>query len=133
MLTAMSGSYLLDTNIVILLFAAEETVLQSISEAEEIFIPSVVLGELYYGAERSSRPAENIAKLDEFAAENTILSCTAMTAQFYGEVKNRLRIVGRPIPENDVWIAALARQHALSLVTRDRHFEAVEAIDLVVW
>ena len=55
------------------------------------------------------------------------------TAGLYGETKAQLRLRGRPIPENDLWIAALARQHQLILATRDLHFDAVAAVDLVRW
>jgi tRNA(fMet)-specific endonuclease VapC len=55
------------------------------------------------------------------------------TARQYGEVKNRLRLKGRPLPENDVWIAALALQHDLILVTRDAHFQEVENLQPVAW
>jgi tRNA(fMet)-specific endonuclease VapC len=51
----------------------------------------------------------------------------------YGDVKNRLRLKGRPLPENDVWIAALALQYGLTLVTRDAHFQEVENLQTVAW
>ncbi|WP_161541551.1 type II toxin-antitoxin system VapC family toxin [Rhodothermus marinus] len=129
----MNGRYLLDTNIVIALLAGEGSVVQSIIEAREIFIPVIVLGELYYGAYRSTRAEENVAKIDRLAAASTILLCDVYTARWYGIVKDNLRRQGTPIPENDIWIAALARQHRLALVSRDRHFEHVADLDLVVW
>ncbi|NJO80161.1 MAG: type II toxin-antitoxin system VapC family toxin, partial [Cyanobacteria bacterium RM1_2_2] len=51
----------------------------------------------------------------------------------YGEVKNKLRLKGRPLPENNIWIAALALQHALILITRDAHFQEVENLQTVAW
>jgi tRNA(fMet)-specific endonuclease VapC len=59
-----------------------------------------------------------------------VLACDAETAQHYGRIRNVLLAKGRPIPENDIWIAASARQHGLTLVTRDGHFGSVE--DLIV-
>jgi len=117
----MSGNYLLDTNIVIALFASDSAVTDRLEDAEEVFIPSIVLGELYYGAHKSSRAKENIARLDDFAASNVVLSCDTEIARRYGEVKDRLRQKGHPIPENDIWIAAIALHHGLTLVTRDMH------------
>jgi tRNA(fMet)-specific endonuclease VapC len=90
----MTGRFLLDTNIVIALFAKEAVVQASLANAAEVFIPSIVLGELYYGANKSLRVAENVAKIDEFAARNSILVCDARTAQEYGQIKNSLRAKG---------------------------------------
>lgn len=60
-----------------------------------------------------------------------MLGCDAETARQYGEVKNRLRLKGRPLPENDIWIAALALQYDLILVTRDGHFQEVENLQFL--
>ena len=132
-LTPMNGSLLLDTNAVIALFAGEAAVQSLLSRADETFIPSIVLGELYYGAHKSGRREENVARLEEFAAAIAVLQCDAGTARFYGQVKNRLRAKGRPIPENDLWIAALALQHELTLASRDQHFEEVERLRVAEW
>lgn len=129
----MSGRYLLDTNIVIALFANDMTVMHQIKDAEEIFIPSIVIGELYYGACKSTRVEENIARIDEFTATNVILTCDSETARWYGEVKNELRQKGRPIPENDIWITALAFQYDLTFVTRDLHFNEVAGLKIETW
>ena len=66
----MSGRNLLDTNIVIALFAQDSAVVEHLDEAEEVFIPSIVLGELYFGARKSGRVKENLARIDEFAVSN---------------------------------------------------------------
>src|SRR5947208_15783404 len=102
----MAGRYLLDTNIVIALFANDTAVRQSMSEATEVFVPSIVLGELYYGARKSSQVHQNINRLEGFAAATSIVICDAAIARRYGQVKNKLRENGHPIPENDIWIAA---------------------------
>jgi tRNA(fMet)-specific endonuclease VapC len=129
----MSGRYLLDTNIIIDLLANEEVVRTMLLEAEEAFVSSIAIGELYYGAEKSTRPAENSSRIDEFAGIATVLGCDSQTARHYGQIKNMLRAKGRPIPENDLWIAAVARQHALTLVTRDKHFNEIEDLTTVCW
>ena len=129
----MSGRYLLDTNIIIALFAGEKTVLDAAQEAEEIFIPAIVIGELYYGAENSSKRQANLTRIDSFVEVNVILDCDASTARWYGRVKQELKIKGRPIPENDIWIAALALHYDLSLVTRDGHFDEISSLDIRVW
>lgn len=129
----MNGRYLLDTNIVIAIFADEAAVRQKLATAGEVFVPSVVLGELYYGARKSARVASNVARVDEFAANNIVLVCDAETARQYGQIKDELRAKGRPIPENDIWIAAVAKQYQLTLVTRDGHFNGVDGLLIEVW
>lgn len=129
----MNGRYLLDTNMVIHLFAGEPAVVAALRQAEEVFVTSIVLGELYYGANRSRRVQPNRARIDEFAAANAVLRCDMDTAHEYGEIKNRLREKGRPIPENDIWIAATALQHDLTLATRDNHFVHVDGLVVEHW
>lgn len=129
----MSGRFLLDTNIVIALFADEAIVKDNLAQASEVFIPSIVIGELCYGARKSGRVEANLARVDELVAGSTILVCDAETARQYGEVKNKLRLKGCPLPENDVWIAAFAIQHDLILVTRDTHFQEVESLKTAAW
>lgn len=119
---AMTGKYLLDTNIVIALFADESAIKESLVKADEVFVPSIVIGELDFGARKSARSKENLARIDDFAESNVVLDCDTGTAHFYGEIKNALRVKGHPIPENDIWIAAIALQHGLTLITRDVHF-----------
>jgi tRNA(fMet)-specific endonuclease VapC len=129
----MSGRYLLDTNIIIALFADEDAVKNNIAQANEVLIPSFAIGELCYGARKSGRIQLNLERVDELIATSTVLGCDAKTAQQYGDVKNKLRLKGRPLPENDIWIAALALQHNLTVVTRDAHFKEVENLLAVVW
>src|SRR5437667_10081767 len=107
----MSGSVLLDTNILIALFASEPVVLARLAAAPEVFVPAVAIGELYYGAVRSSHPETNIARIEAFAETAAVIGCDVGTARHYGTIKNDLRAKGRPIPENDIWIAAVASQH----------------------
>ncbi len=128
----MPGSTLLDTTAVIALFAADKQVCDRISHTN-VLVSSTVLGELYYGALKSARAAANVARVEEFAASVGVLACDAATAKHYGQIKDLLRSKGRPIPENDIWIAAVAMQHRLPLATRDDHFKAVEGLRLENW
>jgi tRNA(fMet)-specific endonuclease VapC len=129
----MSGRYLLDTNIIIALFADEAAVKNRLAQADEVFIPSITVGELYYGARKSGRSKENLERIDEFVANSAVIECDAQTARYYGEVKHKLRLKGRPLPENDIWIAAVALQYTLILVTRDAHFNEIENLQTVTW
>lgn len=129
----MSGRLLLDTNIVIAVFAKEDKVQAHLVSATEVFVSAIVIGELYYGAYKSSRVTENIAKIRQFAANNTVLVSDTETAEAYGRIKGALRGKGRPIPENDIWIAATAVQYNLALVTRDGHFGEVDGLLIEAW
>lgn len=129
----MPGRFVLDTSVIIPLFAGDAEVARKLGAAEEVFVPSVALGELFYGARKSSRSAANLSQAEAFAASVTVLGCDLDTARHYGEIKNVLRAMGRPLPENDVWIAAVARQHGLTLATRDAHFEQIGGLDLASW
>ncbi|MBE9080209.1 PIN domain-containing protein [Romeria aff. gracilis LEGE 07310] len=73
------------------------------------------------------------ARIEEFISDNRVVNCDTDTARQYGEVKNRLRAKGRPLPENDIWIAALALQYGTTLVTRDAHFQQVAGLRTVPW
>jgi tRNA(fMet)-specific endonuclease VapC len=129
----MSGRYLLDTSILIALFADETLVKEKLAQASEVFIPSIAVGELYYGVWKSQRRQENIAQVDELVAESVVLSCNVGAARWYGEVKNVLRLKGRPIPENDLWIAAIAMEHDLVVATQDAHFEEIDNLKVERW
>ncbi len=129
----MSGRFLLDTNIVIAIFAKDAAVQTRIAGATGVFVPVTVLGELYYGAHKSTRIEANLERIEEFAASNMILMCDMETARWYGEIKDGLRAKGKPIPENDIWIAALAKQYGLIVATRDGHFSNVEGLVVESW
>lgn len=129
----MAGKLLLDTSVVVDYFAQDAAADRVISAAEEVFLSSIALGELIYGATRSSRREANMAQVNEFLAAVTLLGCDGETARHYGEIKNELRVAGRPLLENDTWIAATARQHQLMLATRDAHFREVAGIALLAW
>jgi len=124
----MNGNhFLLDTNIIIGLFANDYGVVENIkSHTRIILLPSIVLGELFYGAELSGKKESNKKRIEELARITPIVSCDIDTARIYGVVKSQLKFKGTPIPENDIWIAALSLQHELTLVTRDNHFEHID-------
>jgi len=129
----MNGEYLLDTNIVIALFANDADVIKQIDQAVKVFLPAIVIGELYYGAFNSKKQQVNLERVDQLRTQVAILACDDTTAKFYGQIKKQLKINGTPIPENDIWIAAIASQYGLSVVTRDKHFSHIESLNIVRW
>jgi tRNA(fMet)-specific endonuclease VapC len=122
----VNGKALVDTNVVIALFAGEPVVIEHLQRQSEVFLCVPVLGELRYGAQASARVESNLARLDQFATAVIVLPCDSETAAYYGSVKFHLRKKGRPLPENDIWIAAIAKQRNLTVVTRDAHFQEIE-------
>jgi tRNA(fMet)-specific endonuclease VapC len=129
----VNGRFLLDTNIIIALLNGDEVVLSNLVQSPEVFIPSIALGELFFGAAKSGRPAENIDRVERFASGRAILLCDVDVAREYGRLKQRLHEKGRPLPENDIWIAAMATRYGMTLVTRDSHFQEVEDLRTVDW
>jgi len=95
---------------------------------EQVFITSVVLGELYVGIHRISNKAKHLKKLESFLSVCTVLNVDSATAQHFGQTVAALYKKGKPIPTNDVWIAASAQQHNLPLMTNDKHFKEVEGL-----
>jgi predicted nucleic acid-binding protein len=102
-------------------------------QASEIAIPVIVLGEYQFGIRqsRSRKPYERW--LAEMTAACRVLIVDDITAGRYAEVRNELRKSGCPIPSNDLWIAALVRQHSLPLLSRDRHFDFVAGLQRIGW
>lgn len=129
----MTGRCLLDTSIVIALFKGDPLVKKRLAEKAEVFVSSIVLGELYFGARKSMKTDEGIALIAEFAAAMPVLGCDERTAREYGIIKNDLRVKGRPIPENDIWNAAIARQYELALISRDEHYDSVSGLKVEKW
>lgn len=129
----MAGRYLLDTSTIIPLFRGETGITDRIVQARAIFIPVIALGELHYGARRSVRVEWNLERLDQFARDFDVLECDATTARHFGSIKGQLKSRGRPIPDNDIWIAALGRQHRLVIASRDRHFGSIEVLHVQTW
>ncbi len=125
-----AGRLLLDTNIVVGLINGDAAVLSRVAATDEVFVPSIVLGELYYGAFRSARASQNAARVDALADGRAILVTDRTTARHYEALKDQLRTKGRPIPENDLWIAAIAIQHDLTLATRDAHFAELDSLTI---
>jgi tRNA(fMet)-specific endonuclease VapC len=113
--------------------AEDPAVKQRVGESAEVFASIIVLGELYYGARKSTRVESNVQTVDQFAAANRVLGCDSTTAQHYAQIKNLLREKGRPIPENDIWIAATAKQYDVTVASRDNHFDYIDGLSTQHW
>jgi tRNA(fMet)-specific endonuclease VapC len=105
----------------------DEKAVQIIRSAEEIHMPLIVLAELRAGFANGNRRAANESLLTRFlnAARTRVVVPDEQTTHFYADLYLSLRKKGRPIPTNDLWIAALVLQHDLVLFDRDAHFDQV--------
>lgn len=127
----MTGSRcLLDTSVIIQAFRKDNAIVQRLDELAEVFVPIIVIGELLYGAFKSSNSKRNIEQILNFLESCTIAELNVNTAINYGKIKAELQQKGKPIPENDIWIAAVAQQYQLSVFTTDNHFQEIDAITL---
>lgn len=108
-------------------------VVRKIAEATEVWVPLIVLGELHAGFLGGSQTRRNEELLHTFLnkPQVMVLLPDERTAEQYGQLFQALRRQGRPIPTNDMWIAALAIQHNLQLYSRDTHFQSVPGLQLV--
>lgn len=129
----MKNNVLLDTNIVSAYLSNDPKIISHVKHYDHIILPSIVVGELYYGAYNSKRIADNIIALKGLVQATLILKCDKKTGDFYGRVRYELKKKGRMIPTNDIWIAALALQYKLPLVTRDKHFNNINDLEVLKW
>lgn len=130
----MNGNnILLDTNIISALLKGESRIADRIDKAPIIYIPVFVIGELYFGAMHSTQIQKNINDIKKLTATYVILLPDIKTAGIYGKIKTVLRKKGKPIPENDIWIAAIAKQYNLALATRDKHFKEINELSIKSW
>lgn len=127
----IGNNVLLDTSIVIELFKGNKEVLAYLEKQQTVFIATAVLGELYLGAYRSANEKKHLQQVKAFLIHCTVLNAEKSTADEYARVKAELLKKGKPIPENDIWIAATALQYNLPLYTNDKHFSEIEVLTLV--
>ena len=125
---------LIDTCAIIDIFKNNQNVLQSIHDwKESIYTSTTILGELYYGALHSNNPDKHLGQIKDILSTISILKPDKETAFQYASTREVLTKQGNLIPANDIWIAAIAIQHGLKLLTKDTHFERIENLDLMLY
>jgi tRNA(fMet)-specific endonuclease VapC len=102
-------------------------------EAPEVAVPVIALGEYLYGIRQSRDRVRYERWLAKSILGYRVLAVDETTAERYAEIRAQLKRSGRPIPANDLWIAALALQHALPLLSRDQHFDSVPGLKRLAW
>jgi tRNA(fMet)-specific endonuclease VapC len=130
----MTGnSVLLDSSVIVRHFRDAAALSEKLAAYEELYVPQTALGELYYGAFKSARPEENIAKIERFVVAADVLGTDNETARQYGKIAAQLARNGTPIPQNDIWIAAVAIQCGLPVATADEHYRRVDGLNVLLW
>ena len=124
---------ILDTNALSAFVDGDPGLGNALRGEARLALPVVVLGEFRYGIAESRHRGTYERWLDEHLLRFDILAVTEETAASYAGLRVTLRRKGRPIPANDVWIAALALQHRLPLLSRDRHFDVVPGLRRTSW
>lgn len=124
---------ILDTNAVSALLAGDPALGDVLQNDDRHHLPTVVIGEYRYGLVRSRHRGALEGLLQTLIEESVVLPVDESTARAYADVRHELRLKDRSIPENDVWVAALARQHGQPVVTRDDHFDEVADLRRVAW
>jgi len=124
---------ILDTNALSALLDGDKALVDILWVVDEQTIPAVVLGEYRFGLMRSRFRRKLEKVLDQLEAESNILRIDAGTARFYARTRHKLRQKGTPIPENDIWIAALSFQHKLPVISQDEHFDRVQGLKRISW
>jgi len=124
---------ILDTNAISDLLAGNSTLSRILGKSVRHHLPVIALGEYRYGLARSKKkkPLEDL--LTRLEEESIILSPDSKTASHYATIRHELKVKGRPIPENDIWISALCRQHKLEIASRDNHFDNVNGLKRKIW
>ena len=124
---------ILDTNALTALAARDPTIIAKLEAADSLAFSFICVAEFQYGLLGSKRPEAGHELLRIMSTRIPILYPDSSTSDHYAAIAHDLKRRGRPIPRNDIWTAALSRQHQLPVVSRDRHFDFVTGIERVSW
>jgi tRNA(fMet)-specific endonuclease VapC len=124
---------LIDTNIYSYALRGDDDVVEVLRKSEQIGISVISIGELLSGFKGGGREKKNREELEIFldSPRVVVYPVDEDTSEFYAEIINNLREIGKPVPTNDVWIAAIAFQNGLKLFTKDIHFKTIPGLSLV--
>jgi predicted nucleic acid-binding protein len=124
---------ILDTNALSAAADDDPAIIPLFAGADQIAIPVIALGEYRYGIAQSRHRASYASWLKGLLNDCLVLDANEPTTHYYADITLELKQKGRPIPTNDIWIAALCRQHSLPLLSRDRHFDLVLGMKRIGW
>ncbi|HUF60794.1 MAG TPA: PIN domain-containing protein [Verrucomicrobiales bacterium] len=123
----------MDTNAVSALAAKNPAILRRLEHAQDLAVSFISFAKFHFGLLASARPGPGLALLEQLAATVPVLFPVPETIAHYAWIADHLKGKGRPIPQNDMWTAALARQHALPVLSRDRHFDFIDGLRCLDW
>jgi tRNA(fMet)-specific endonuclease VapC len=129
----MPGEIALDTSIAIQFLNGNSGIVAQVANLPAVILPLIVVGELLFGAENSSRRLKNLTRYLQFIDNCTVVSLSRETAIIYARTRLDLKRKGRPIPENDIWIAAQCLENNWRLATNDGHFTYVDGLVVEDW
>jgi predicted nucleic acid-binding protein len=124
---------ILDTSALSDFLREDPSIRRYVTEARVLCLPVIVLGEYLYGLKASQHRTRLEQKVQSLLDDVSVLIVEEDTAGHYADIRHELKKAGTPIPENDIWIAALVRQHHLALLSRDKHFDSVEGLHRISW
>jgi tRNA(fMet)-specific endonuclease VapC len=124
---------ILDTNALSAFAEGDQGVREVIAAAPGPYLPVIVIGEYCFGLMASRDRERRLSWLEELQRQWVVLEISCTTAAAYAEVRQALRKHSTPIPSNDAWIAALARQHGLPVLSADLHFDLVPGVRRIGW
>jgi len=124
---------ILDTNAVSSLLSGDQQIGRVIANIELYYLPLPVVGEYEFGLLALGKRNRYKSLFRRLEAFSTILLPDRETANWYATIRHELKKRGTPIPEGDLWIAALARQHDLEILSRDEHFDVIEDVRRIGW
>lgn len=124
---------IIDTNALSAIVDEQPGIHAALEQAVSALIPVIVLGEYQFGIAQSKRRSQHQKWLLDSLPAYRILDITRETAEHYAGLRLELRRAGTPIPSNDLWIAALCREHRLPVLSRDRHFDRIRGLRRLEW
>ena len=123
---------LLDTNAISDLLRCDLKLVDLLGRDDHHF-PAIALGEYRFGLVQSTQKDTLSRLLDNWITQWAVLPVGEQTTTYYASIRSRLREKGKPIPENDIWIAALAMQYGLAIASKDKHFDHVSGVTRHSW
>lgn len=122
---------ILDTNALSAFAEGNQNVRDAITDSEGPYLPVIVIGEYRFGLLSSREKDKRLVWLSELMRHWKVLEVSQQTTVYYAELRRQLKHAATPIPSNDTWIAALARQHGIPVLSNDPHFNLVSGIERI--